>query len=459
VKKDSNVVSVPAKVLYGLGAFGYGSIGQTMGSFLMFFGTCVLGIPGVLMGLAVGLGTVWDALTDPIVGAMSDNTRSRRFGKRHGYVLFGSIAVACVNLLIWSISPDWSTGAKFVCMLVLLLVYETFCTLYSTPYGALGLDLSKTYDERTAVQSYKTVFSFLSLLVPSLLMTVFLSPTRYVTMGAANDGYMDIAYITGALCVSCGIVCFFGTYRHKKIGVPEQRTPDAGLFRDFFSIVKQKNIPRLIVGYAVSLSAGAFITTLGMHVFTYTFGFSSIEIPIIMVCLIGGIIAGQPIWYRLSCKYDKVTALLLALFTVLLGIILFTVIFCLRGVITTGQAMPLVAVAIFICGVGTGCLHSIPISMYADCIYKNLDETGVDRTAKSAGFLTFCTKFSNAGIMFVIGLALDLVGFRGASAVQSVATQNWLGWLLILGVSTAAVLAIFIYSKYTYSKKDFNDTI
>ena len=82
-------------------------------------------------------------------------------------------------------------------------------------------------------------------------------------------------------------------------------------------------------------------------------------------------------------------------------------------------------------------------------------KTGIDKTAKATGFLTFCTKISNALIMFLIGISLDLVGFNGGSKIQSMSTQNWLGWLLIAGVSFACVVAILIYSKYSYSKKDF----
>lgn len=449
------------KLFYGIGAFGYGSIGQTLGSFLMFFGTSILGIPGVLMGVAVGLSTVWDATTDPFVGHMSDNTRSRFFGKRHAFILFGSIGVALINLLIWSISPTWPVFLKFIVLLVLLLLIETANTVYSTPYGALGLDLSKTYDERTAVQGFKTVFSFLSLLVPSLLMTWLLSPTRYVTMNATNRGYQEIALVTSALCVLCAFICFVGTYKHRPISTektPSNKSSLRAIVSEFFSIIKQENVARLIIGYAISLSAGAFITSLGLHVFTYTFGFSTLEIPIIMVCLIGGIIIGQPFWYALSRRNDKVTSLIAALGTVIIGIIIFAAVLSFRNVLYHTQVLPLVCFTIFICGLGTGCLYSLPISMFADCIDKNCRNTGIDTTAKSAGFLTFCTKISNALIMFVIGLALDIIGFKGNQAIQTVQTQNWLGWLLILGVGAACVSAIFVYSNYTYSKQDFEKT-
>lgn len=451
-------VTTKTKVLYGLGAFGYGSIGQTLGSFLMFFGTGILGIPGALMGLAIALGTVWDATTDPFVGYFSDNMKSRRFGKRHGFLLFGCIFVALTNLLIWSISPDFSVGAKFALMLTLLLVIETFNTIYSTPYQALGLDLSRNYQDRTAIQAYKTTFSFLSLLVPSFLMMVFLSPTRYATMSASSRGYMEIAFFTSALCIITGLVTFWGTYKFRNKADKDEKSEikeKRSIFVDFFSVIKQKNMGRLVAGYAISLAAGAFITSLGLHIFTYTFAFSTMQIPIVMLCFVFGIIAGQPIWFYYSKRTDKISALLTAIGVVITGMIIFSLVMAARNSVSEFAVLPLVAATIFICGVGTGCLYSLPISMFADCIEKEKLRTGVDKTAISAGFLTFCTKISNAFIMFVIGVSLDLIGFRGGQPTQSVFVQNWLGVILVTGVTIACVVAMFVYSGYSYSKKDF----
>lgn len=454
-------INKSTKVLYGVGAFGYGSVGQTVNSFLVFFGTGVLGIPGTLMGLAVAIGTIWDATTDPFVGHWSDKTKGR-LGRRHGWIIFSCIAVAISNVILWSINPEWSVWNKFIVLTILLLIMETFNTCYSTPYSALGIDLSQNYDDRTAMQNYKTAFSFLSLLVPSLLMTVYLSPTRYNSMAQSTQGYIDIAIITSILCVICGIICFAGTwkYRHGNVSAEDNsekpRTKIAEIFSDFFSIIKQKNVGRLIVGYAISLTAGAFLTTLGLHVFTYTFGFSTLQIPIIMTCLIGGIIVGQPIWYFISRRTDKITALILSLATLLTCMAVFAVVLIFRSTVPHNVTLLFVSIAIFASGVGTGCLYSLPISMFADCIALQTQETGVDKTGKSAGFLTFCTKISNAFIMFVIGLGLDIIGFRGGAIQQSMFTQNWLGWLLIAGVSIASVFAMIVYSKYSYTKKDFN---
>ena len=120
------------KLVYGVGAFGYGTVNQTLNNFLMFFGTGVLGLSGTLMGLAIALSTVWDAVTDPLVGAMSDNYRGR-LGKRHTFMLVGCLAVAGLNLLIWRINPAWSELTKFLVLLVGLLLIETFNTVYLTP--------------------------------------------------------------------------------------------------------------------------------------------------------------------------------------------------------------------------------------------------------------------------------------------------------------------------------------
>jgi len=455
--EESQPLKTRTKLLYGVGAFGYGTITQALSSFLMFFGTGILGIPGALMGIAIALSTVWDATTDPFVGHFSDNTRSKRFGKRHGYILVGMFALAGLNLMLWSISPTLPILTKFFLLLGILLVMETFFTIYSTPYQALGLDLSKNYQDRTAVQGYRTTFSFLALIVPFVLMAVFLAPGRYENAALSSRGYVNIAIVTSILCVVCGLIAFVGTYKHRTIDVekPQDTSEKTSVFNTFFSILKQKNVARLIVGYAISLSAGAFITTLGLHIFTFTFMFSTFEIPFVMLSLILGIVLGQPLWFYHSRKTDKVKSLMTALFVVILGMILFSGVLAFRNSIDPIWVLPLVCITVFVCGLGTGCLYSLPISMFADCIEIERQKTGVDKTAISAGFLTFSMKISNALIMFVIGVSLDLIGFRGNMATQSMNVQNWLGWVLVIGVVTACTIAMIVYRGYSYSKKDF----
>ena len=448
-------VSHKTKFLYGIGAFGYGSIGQTINSFGMFFGTGVLGIPGTLMGLAIGISTIWDATTDPFVGHFSDRTKSRFFGKRHGWIIFAAILVAIFNLMLWSVPMNLSTMGKFWLLLIVLLLLETFNTCYSTPYGALGLDLSQNYDDRTAVQNYRTAFSFSSLLVPSILMIFFLQDPRNIA------GYRSIALITSILCIVCAAICFAGTYKHRSIKQdnPEEKKSRAKIsdvFEGFFGIVRQKNVGLLIAGYAISLSAGAFITSLGLHVFTFTFGFSTMQIPIIMVCLIAGIIIAQPLWYFVSRHTDKIVALIMALGMLLICMALFASILVFRGFLPPDVALVLISLVIFLSGIGTGCLYSMPISMFADCIARHQEQTGTDNTGKCAGFLTFSTKTSNAFILFIIGLSLDIIGFNGANAEQTQSVQNWLGWLLIAGVVIAATSAMLIYSNYSYTREELN---
>jgi len=260
---------------------------------------------------------------------------------------------------------------------------------------------------------------------------------------------------------------FFGTWRWRhgvqtdtnarEDGKIDKNAPKTGIFTIFFSTIRQKNVGRLILGYAISLAAGAFITSLGLHIFTFTFGFSTRQIPFIMVGFVAGIVLGQPLWFYISRRTDKVNALLNALTVVIVGILMFGVVLALRNTVTPNIVLPFVALTIFACGLGAGCLYSLPVSMFADCIEMEQRKSGEDKTASSVAFLTFCTKITNAVIMFIIGVSLDLIGFRGGQVTQSLNTQNWLGWILVFGVTVACTSAMFVYSGYSYRKQDFEN--
>ncbi len=435
-------VSRTDKLLYGVGAFGYGSVNQTLNNFLMFFGTGVLGLSGTLMGLAIAISTVWDAVTDPLVGAMSDNFRGR-LGKRHSFMLVGCLMVAIINLIIWHINPAWGETRKFFVLLVGLLLIETFNTVYSTPYSALGFDMCQTYHERTSIQSYKTVFQSAALLVPSILMGLVLQPKAVATMHTATGGYHVIAAITSTLCILTAMITIFGTFRYRHSGVVNTPKPahKVSFLKEFFAILDERNRVYLILAYAVALSCSAFLTTLGMHVFTYTFHFTSWQISLVLGCLVAGVISGQPLWCRVSAHCGKKRTVQTALWVVLGGVVVFAGLLTARIFLPTGVLLISVATVVYLIAVGVGCIYSLPISMFADNI-------ALENTAMATGFLTFCTKCTNALVTFIVGLLLDLIGFQSGVATQTWQVSTALGWVLVGGVTVAGLGAWLLFGKY-----------
>ena len=438
-------VSQANKLIYGVGAFGYGSVNQTLNNFLMFFGTGVLGLSGTLMGLAIAISTVWDAVTDPLIGALSDNYRGR-FGKRHMFMSVGCLGVAAINLLIWHINPAWGETAKFLMLLFGLLLIETFNTVYSTPYSALGFDMCQTYHERTSIQGYKTVFQSAALLVPSILMGIVLNPKAVATMHTAASGYHVIAAITSTLCILTALVTVIGTFRYRHAGESalcqnSQSTQKVSFLAEFFSILDDRNRVYLIAAYAVALSCSAFLTSLGMHVFTYTFHFTSWQISLVMGCLVIGVMGGQPLWCQISNRLGKKRTVQMALWVVLCGVAMFAILLTARIFLPHGLILWLLASNILLIAVGVGCIYSLPISMFADNIK-------LESTAMATGFLTFCTKCTNALVTFVVGLMLDLIGFQSGVAAQTWQVSTALGWVLVGGVTLAGLGAWLLFGKY-----------
>ena len=100
-------LSTSTKLCYAVGNLGYGVVSQAMTTFIMFFGTSVLGIRGSLVGLSVALSAFWDGLSDPIVGYLSDRTNSKFWGRRLGYLFFGTLGIVIFNILL---SYMWIVG-------------------------------------------------------------------------------------------------------------------------------------------------------------------------------------------------------------------------------------------------------------------------------------------------------------------------------------------------------------
>lgn len=453
-------LSFKTKTSYGFGNLGYGTISQTLNSFIMFFGTTVLGLSGTLVGLGVAISAFWDGVSDPIIGYISDVGSNKGLGKRLNFMFLSSFAMALSNILLWTIPTSLPDPIKFLWFIIALLALETSCTLFATPYFALGVDLAPDYSEQTTLQGFKTVFFILGMIMPSVFMMIFMPANGNNQSQFSQKGYVDIGLATSALCLFSGLISTFGTLgaykKHPILEKSEEHEKSSFIktLSKFFVVMKSKNYSSIIIGYSVALLSSAFLISVGMHLFTYAYHFNSTQIPILMATLFISAIISQPFWIYLSNRTDKKRALNISLITLVFGIGLTVISFIFREFVVNHTLFIMTIPAIFVCGFGTGSLYSLPISMFADLLTMDKITTGENNSATYSGFMTIAFNIANSLALLIIGLLLDFIKFDSSSPVQALSVQNGLGMIVFIGCSLSIALSILFFSRYSLKRID-----
>lgn len=436
------------KLAYGIGNLGYSVISQTITNFFMFFGTSVLKLSGFMVGIAIAISTFWDGLTDPIVGYISDNRPLGKLGHRRGYMLIATFGMVVCNLFIWSVPIDANPSVKFIWIIISLVLIETFNTLYSTPYVALGTDISRNHNDRTRIQISKTIFFLIGMVVPSVLLYIFLPNTAEFPVGQLNpQGYRYISAVTSIICLLSGIICIFFVNNSKKIKTSTNLTTLKSMFSSFTGALKIKPILTIVLGYAIVMLSATILTSVGMHFFTYCFSLTSSQITILLSALLIGNLLSQPLWYYASVKKDKKTALLSGIFVSVIGVFLIITVFLLR--LTLGSsAFWYIMLAILVSGIGSGALYTLPASMFSDAIIKVNSLSKSDKTATYSGVMTFVSNIINSIFQLIIGVSLDIIKFNPNSATQTLSVQTGLAIILFTGIQLSLITGYYIFSKY-----------
>lgn len=167
-------------VALGLGDFGYGLVSSTVATYITSFGTMALpgvdkvGFTSLLMGIAVGIAVIFDAVSDPIMGFVSDRFKSKVFGKRHLFMLIGLLGMMATGLAVWYIPyQNMNAAGIFIWFTVFLILLRTFNTMYYTPVGAFSVEISTDYNERTTIQAVRSILYIIGLLLCVVVMGSF----------------------------------------------------------------------------------------------------------------------------------------------------------------------------------------------------------------------------------------------------------------------------------------------
>ncbi|HEY8390494.1 MAG TPA: MFS transporter [Clostridia bacterium] len=453
------IMSTPAKAMYGFGSLGFCMVSQTATSLLMYFGTVAHLMPGTLMGIALFIGTIWDGASDPIFGSLSDRAKSKIFGRRHGFMFFGMFGVALVNIFLWWLPKTFPVWAKFIWFVVFILLFQTFNTIFQTPYQALGVELASSYDDRSSIEVFKTIFFLIGMIIPIVLLAVIFTDKENV------EQYQTMAYIGSCVMLISSALAFMGTYNQlprlnikAREGTIEKKSVLV-VFVDFIKSFKVKNFRALVVGYAISLMSAAFLTSIGLHFFQYTFNLDYTQTAIALGGLFLMTILSQPIWMFISRKLDKKGALIMGVAIGLVGIVYEGFVFIsyyYLNTIVDGELFIYLVAGMLVIGLGVGAIFSMPGSMMGDLIAVEQARTGINKTGTYNSFMTFAYKLSQSFSSFMAGIILDIIGFDAQKEMSKTVFAS-LGWAVLACIFIVLTVSIIFFAQYSITKKEIQE--
>ena len=190
------------KAAFGAGHFVLNLLPGTLGVFIQFFLLTAWGVDPLWAGLLGGLPRIFDAITDPIMGFISDNTKSR-WGRRRPYIFLGAIISGILFFLMWQLDDNASQSYIIWHVMVLQILFLVGNTMFATPLVGLGYEMTSDYNERTRLMSFANSMGQIAwMIVPWLY--VIIPDTE--TFNTQTEGVRTMALIVGGMCLVFGIL-------------------------------------------------------------------------------------------------------------------------------------------------------------------------------------------------------------------------------------------------------------
>ena len=414
------------KLAYGAGDLGTSITTNLLSFFLLFFFTNVAGLDPALAGLVLLIGKIFDAINDPIIGVLSDRTKSK-MGRRLPWMIYAAIPFGLSFLAQWLV-PSTDKMVLFWYYVIVGIVFNTFFTAVNLPYTALTPEITQDYNERTSLNTFRFTFSIggsiLSLFIAQLIFAFFKDPAREA--GSCNAGGMQYI-VLGAVCAIISSVsiywCVWGIKR-RAISSDRHRLHNESLDADteelsFFEQLKIvfSNRPFLfVIGIYFCSWLSLQITASIIPYFVVNWmKMQESDFILVTIAVQGTALLMLPVWSAISKRFGKKAAYFMGSG---IWIIAQAGLFFLQE----GQVVLLYILAIMAgCGVSTAYL--IPWSMIPDVTDLDELETGQRREGIFYAFMVLLQKFGLAGGLFLLGIGLSWAKFQERVPCQPSPTQ------------------------------------
>jgi Na+/melibiose symporter-like transporter len=459
-------LSLSTRFFYGFGSVAFGVKDNGFSYFLQFFYAQVMGVPAQTVGLAIMVALILDAFIDPIVGQLSDNTRSR-WGRRHPFMYGAAIPVAVSYLLLWNPPAGWSHGALLAYLIGTAVLIRSFISCYEIPSAALAAELTTEYDERTRLLSYRYLFGWGGgLAMYWLALAVFLKPDAQHPVGQLNPhGYAAYGVFAGGLMLFAILVTSIGTHRE----IPNLRTPPQAritpgrLAREMVGSASNRNFLAILMA-AFFLYAGIGLGfAINLYFATYFWEFTSAEIARFTFSSLTAAVLAFLIAPRIARRFDKRPAAMI-LIPAGLAFAIGPVILRLMGLFLSNDS-PWIFPTIFVTNifsVGLGIIANILFSsMIADVAEDSELKTGRRQEGLFFAAIAFANKSTTGLGIFASGLMVAAIHFPAGAKPGTVPAET-LHSLGLVYVPTQVVLygaATLLLLGYRITRASHHETL
>lgn len=427
-------ISLGKKISYSLPAAALAVIGIPVYVYLPKFYTDVVGINVAILGYILFSVRIFDAITDPVLGYVSDNT-STRYGRRRPYIAIGSIFVAIAMLLLFN-PPQGSQTFETIWFGVTIYFLFLFWTIVTVPYEALGPEITFDYHERTSLFGMRD-----GMFIAGTLLAASAPAVLQLTLGLADDanGQRDTFFWMSALYAPLLIgSCWWCAYSIKEMN--PQRSEPLQLLSGLRRVLKNRPFMILLAAYTISAIGNNLPATLILYYVQYVLQSDLADIFLLLYFATG--ILFLPGWIWLSRRTGKKRAWLGSM-TLNTGAFI--------GVFFLGPGDVLIyGVLVFLSGIGFGATLAIPSAIQADVIDYDELLTGQRREGQYIGLWSISKKLAAA---VGIGIGLTILGFAGytPNTEQSEEVQFTLRVLYALVPSLCNLAGVIIALAYPIS--------
>jgi glycoside/pentoside/hexuronide:cation symporter, GPH family len=402
------------RLVYGFGDTGFSLTTTIVAAYFAIFLTDVVGIAPGIAAVAIFVGRSWDYINDPIIGHISDRTRTR-WGRRRPFLLFGALPFALAFLLMWYRPSIASQVGLAVYYAVAYVLFDTAATFVYMPFYALTPELTSNYDERTALTTVRMFFSIVSSLV------AFTVPLLIV--GSFKPENAGKVFLMGAIFAVASAIpllsVFLGTRERQEYSQLEQ----PGLKESFKAALENRPF---IFGMVIFLFTWVSVDILQVTLLYFVKYIVRREpqSDLIMAVIFVTAMLVLPFWKWVSSRWNKRLAYAAGIaFWVVVQI----------GLIMLGPAsgLPLILTLCVLAGIGVSAAHVLPWSILPDAIEYDEWKTGERHEGLFYSFVTLVQKVASSLAIPLILLMLQVTGYVPTSDTQPASAL--LGIRLVIG--------------------------